>query len=58
MSFGIARINEKMAACKAAGKTAFVPFVPAGYPTKDDTIPILLAMQEGGADIIEVRKYN
>lgn len=54
MSAGITRINEKLAECKAAGKTAFVPFVPAGYPTHDDTVPILLAMQEGGADIIEV----
>lgn len=26
----------------------------AGYPTADDTVPILLAMQEGGADIIEL----
>jgi len=31
-----------------------VTFVTAGYPRKDDTIPILLAMQAGGADIIEL----
>ena len=29
-------------------------FVTAGYPRKDDTVSILLAMQAGGADIIEV----
>lgn len=29
-------------------------FVTAGYPTADDTVPILLAMQRGGADIIEL----
>lgn len=29
-------------------------FVTAGYPTKDDTPSILLAMQHGGADIIEL----
>lgn len=29
-------------------------FVTAGYPTKDDTVPILLGMQAGGADIIEI----
>jgi tryptophan synthase len=28
--------------------------VTAGYPTADATVPILLAMQEGGADIIEL----
>lgn len=26
----------------------------AGYPKVEDTVPILLAMQEGGADIIEL----
>jgi tryptophan synthase len=31
-----------------------VTFVTAGYPTIDDTVPILLAMQAGGADIIEL----
>jgi tryptophan synthase alpha subunit len=32
----------------------FVTFVTAGFPTHDDTVPILIAMQEGGADIIEL----
>ena len=31
-----------------------VTFVTAGYPKVDDTVPIMLAMQEGGADIIEL----
>ncbi len=26
----------------------------AGYPRVEDTVPILLSMQEGGADIIEL----
>ena len=26
----------------------------AGYPTAKDTVPVLLAMQEGGADVIEL----
>ena len=29
-------------------------FVTAGYPRKEDTVPILLAMENGGADIIEL----
>ena len=29
-------------------------FVTAGYPRKDDTVPVLLALQRGGADIIEL----
>lgn len=36
------------------GNPALVTFVTAGYPTQDDTVPILLAMQKGGADIIEL----
>jgi len=36
------------------GDHALVMFVTAGYPRKDDTVSILLAMQAGGADIIEV----
>ncbi|KAI0006190.1 bifunctional tryptophan synthase TRP1 [Russula compacta] len=38
----------------AEGSPALVTFVTAGYPTPQDTVPILLAMQEGGADIIEL----
>ena len=29
-------------------------FVTAGYPRKEDTVPIMLAMENGGADIIEL----
>lgn len=29
-------------------------FVTAGFPTRDATIPTMLAMQAGGADIIEL----
>lgn len=36
------------------GKACLVSFVTAGYPTKDATVPILLAMQEGGTDIVEL----
>lgn len=29
-------------------------FITAGYPAKDDTVPLLLALQAGGADVIEL----
>lgn len=35
-------------------EAAFVSFVTAGFPTKADTVPILLALEAGGADIIEL----
>jgi len=31
-----------------------VAFLTAGYPTRADTVPLLLALQEGGADVIEL----
>ncbi|KAG6909634.1 bifunctional tryptophan synthase trp1 [Tephrocybe rancida] len=36
------------------GAPALVTFVTAGFPTQHDTVPILLGMQAGGADIIEL----
>lgn len=35
-------------------KKAFIPFVTAGDPTLDTTRELLLAMQEAGADLIEI----
>lgn len=29
-------------------------FVTAGFPTPEETVPILLAMEAGGADVIEL----
>ena len=36
------------------GKAAFVGFITAGYPAKKDTVPLMLAMQKGGTDVIEI----
>ncbi|KDR73575.1 hypothetical protein GALMADRAFT_251317 [Galerina marginata CBS 339.88] len=47
-------IKKVFEAKKAEGKPTFVTFVTAGYPRTEDTVPILLAMEAGGADIIEV----
>ena len=38
----------------ATGRNAMVTFVTAGYPTLEDSVPILKAMQDGGVDIIEL----
>ncbi|RHY97262.1 hypothetical protein DYB37_001056 [Aphanomyces astaci] len=52
------RIDATFARCKQEGKTAFITFIPCGYKEKADTIPILLACQAGGADIIEVQQLS
>ncbi|TFY57007.1 hypothetical protein EVJ58_g7291 [Rhodofomes roseus] len=47
-------IKKVFEAKNHATSPALVTFVTAGYPTPEDTVPILLAMQEGGADVIEL----
>lgn len=36
------------------GQPALVTFVTAGYPRKEDTVDILLSLERGGSDIIEL----
>ena len=33
---------------------AFVTFITAGFPTRDSTVPLMFALEAGGADIIEL----
>lgn len=47
-------IAAAFAACKAAGQTALVPFITAGYPDMETTEQSLLGLIEGGATVIEV----
>ncbi len=50
------RVAIASAFAKAAteDRVAFCPFLTAGFPTRQDTVPLLLALQEGGADLIEL----
>ena len=49
-----ALLKETFARCKKEGRNALVNFITAGYPSVEDTIPILKGMQKGGVDIIEL----
>ena len=49
-----ALLKETFARCKKEGRNALVNFITAGFPTIDDTIPILQNMQNAGVDIIEL----
>jgi tryptophan synthase alpha subunit len=40
--------------CRPQGAPALVTFVTAGYPSPNDTVSVMLAMEAGGADIIEL----
>ena len=48
------RIHQAFAAAKKRGEAALIPYITGGYCTSQDTPGNLLAMQRGGADIIEL----
>ncbi|MCW8919732.1 MAG: tryptophan synthase subunit alpha [Gammaproteobacteria bacterium] len=50
----MSRIQHRFAELKAAGRTALIPFITAGDPHPDVTVPTMHALVEGGADLIEL----
>ena len=47
-------IKKSFTRCKAEKRPALVTYVTAGYPTKEATVDILLGLQRGYADVIEL----
>jgi tryptophan synthase alpha chain len=50
----MSRIASTLAALKAQGRKALIPYVTAGDPYADATPEIMQALADGGADIIEL----
>jgi len=50
----MSRIQACLAALAAKNKKALIPFITAGDPAPELTVPLMHAMVEGGADIIEL----
>jgi tryptophan synthase alpha chain len=50
----MSRIPATMAALKAQGRKALIPYVTAGFPFADVTPEVMHALVDGGADIIEL----
>ncbi len=48
------RIDSRLAALKQANRKALVPFITAGDPSLEATVPVMHALVEGGADLIEL----
>ncbi|ODA81521.1 hypothetical protein RJ55_00020 [Drechmeria coniospora] len=47
-------IKRTFSRCKAQSRAALVTYVTAGFPRPEDTPGILVAMEKGGADVIEL----
>ncbi|EKD19430.1 uncharacterized protein L3040_006786 [Drepanopeziza brunnea f. sp. 'multigermtubi'] len=47
-------LKSRFAQCKKEGRAAFVTYVTAGYPTANETVDIMLALEAGGSDVIEL----
>ena len=50
----MSRIASTLSALKAQGRKALIPYVTAGDPALELTVPIMHALAQGGADIIEL----
>ncbi|MFZ6730517.1 tryptophan synthase subunit alpha [Undibacterium sp. Ji42W] len=50
----MSRIQNTMAALAASNKKGLIPFITAGDPAPELTVPLMHALVEGGADIIEL----
>ena len=50
----MSRIGQTFAALKAQNKKALIPFITAGDPGRGLTVPLMHALVEAGADIIEL----
>ena len=50
----MSRIRGMFERLHAEGRTALIPFVTAGDPTPDVTVPLMHRMVAAGADLIEL----
>ncbi|BAV92031.1 tryptophan synthase subunit alpha [Candidatus Desulfovibrio trichonymphae] len=47
-------LEEKISSAAAAGRTALIPFLTAGFPDKIRFWPTIMELDDNGADIIEI----
>jgi tryptophan synthase alpha chain len=50
----VSRVAEALDTARSAGRSALIGYLPAGFPTVDDSITLLAAMVAGGVDVVEV----
>ncbi len=49
-----ASIQEAFDRSRAQGRAALIPYITAGYPKLDQLEPLVHALEDGGADLIEI----
>lgn len=50
----MSRIATRFAACREQGRTALIPFITAGDPMPEITVPLMHRLVASGADLIEL----
>ncbi len=50
----MSRIQARFSALKSAGRKALIPYITAGDPAPEATVPLMHALTKAGADIIEL----
>lgn len=48
------RIASRFASLASQGRRAIVPFFTAGHPTRESTVPVMHALAQAGADVLEL----
>jgi tryptophan synthase alpha chain len=50
----VTRLDDLFARCRAEGRAALIGYLPVGFPSYDESVAAMLAMVEGGVDLVEV----
>lgn len=51
---GVAAITERFGGLRAAGRTALIPYVTAGFPNAAATVDLMHRFERAGADLLEL----
>lgn len=50
----MSRLDALFAACRTEGRAALVGYLPVGFPSYQESVDAMLAMVDGGVDLVEV----